>query len=1204
MSMTVERRGAKAVAVAMMGLALAVLGAVAMARAADPAPSQITSGSLTWGFKQSFRNYIGGTAGATAGGGATLDSAAVATLPVSGGSFDPAGNATDLSFAGYVQYRSHCEAGLGLPEGECALDLTFKEFRVVIDRDEQTLYAHVVGRKLQPGYPMTDFGTVPVANLGIEPATVETAGGTTSWSGITETTTEAAVDATTYPAGTPLDLLSFAYEGPGGKPDLGESWTPPGTVGLRASHTWTGAVTQNQPAAVYVDDAHGVVDVLNSTTSFDGSMPALTALSTGGLAPRGDSGAFTASEAQTAVTAFDPASGTVFLWRGSELLAATWNPATSGYDLAALPAGGATALAWDAAEDCLYGIDLDYENDSATLSRWRLVGSEWVRSELPLPAPAGDWETASYYTPGSSSNQGFAALSDGSLILTRGLVNDPEFENFDFNPAPLRLVPGEDGVAVAEITDAIAEHQEGAEGEVAWVAAGPDGDFVLGPRGGSSFVRFGHVAGGAVTVAAQRSPVPTPAGESLVGAFDPSDGTVWLKGVTSGTIVGLDADGSVLGKIAAQGTARAYTIGVGADHDIYTGGRNQEVHAEVTEVARLGFSPTVTSQPADRTISLAPGEASGQVTFTAAAEGEPAPTVRWQRRAPGATSFVGLAGSTSPSLTVAAGSADNGAAYRAVFANASGELPSDPAALKVDYAPQISLEPADQSVRAGGDASFVVLATGSPDPTITWQREVGGAWQDVASGKEGFRVEGSTLTVGAAEVGKSGTRLRATVANSAGSVVTRVATLRVTPTTIPPAGVDITAASLDWLGNEEVQSAPPFGGSNYLSAGLSSGNEASYRASDGNASIFQVSAAGAETLATWSTRAAHVANGGRQLARLAAGHGHINADGTGAVAWEGSFSVNFYGGLVPFTITDPEIYFGGDGTGYLSATLEGCSSSMVNPNECVAFAPKPEAIIATFQGVAVDPFGTLTIQPDYEGVEVAVGEGGAPQNREVAGWGAWPQEFVDFQMQTGLSSYWYSSGGAADSKKPPLPLTVDFAGTPTPETEPEAPGGGTDTPGDDADPGDSKPGDDDGGADDSSTKADDDSASQPTAAPSPAGSKAKPARVWQSRGTRKLDASGAAQLAGIACPAGAGACRLVVPERTAARIGGKRYLLTVLAPERIKAGGAAKVRVRLPKGARAALGTRKLTVRVPIVVDHGGRTSRRIAKVTIVGRGR
>lgn len=423
---------------------------------------------------------------------------------------------------------------------------------------------------------------------------------------------------------------------------------------------------------------------------------------------------------------------------------------------------------------------------------------------------------------------------------------------------------------------------------------------------------------------------------------------------------------------------------------------------------------------------------------------------------------------------------------------------------------------------------------------------------------------------------------------------------------IPAGGLDITNASLDWLGNGEVQSAPPFGGSNYLSAGLSNGKEATYKATDGAVSIYQVSSTGEEALATWATRAAHVSGGGDQLARIAGGHGHIDADGSGTVAWEGSFSVNFYGGLVPFTIADPEIHFAGDGTGYLSADLEGCSSSMSNPSECAPLAPDPDATVATFQGVTVDPTATLTIQPDYAGVAVTTPEGSTPQNREAAGWGAWPQEFVDFQQQTGLSSYWYSSGGAADPKKPPLQFTVDFGGAeaPGPETPgPESPG--PETPGHGS-PGGEEPkveepkpaeGGSTGGGETPKPEA------APPATPAPAASAARQARVWQPDNPLKLDASGTAALARVTCPAGAGACRLVVPERTAARIGGKRFLLTVLAPERIKAGASAKVRIRLPRGARSALGAKKLTLRLPIVVDSGGGPSKQLAQVTIVGRG-
>ncbi|MDR0366341.1 MAG: hypothetical protein LBH68_05895, partial [Bifidobacteriaceae bacterium] len=43
-----------------------------------------------------------------------------------------------------------------------------------------------------------------------------------------------------------------------------------------------------------------------------------------------------------------------------------------------------------------------------------------------------------------------------------------------------------------------------------------------------------------------------------------------------------------------------------------------------------------------------------------------------------------------------------------------------------------------------------------------------------------------------------------------------------------------------------------------------------------------------------------------------------------------------------------------------------------------------------------------------------------------ADWGSFPQDFVDFQMLTGQSSYWYSSGGAADAKKPAKELAVSW----------------------------------------------------------------------------------------------------------------------------------------------------------------------------------
>ena len=58
---------------------------------------------------------------------------------------------------------------------------------------------------------------------------------------------------------------------------------------------------------------------------------------------------------------------------------------------------------------------------------------------------------------------------------------------------------------------------------------------------------------------------------------------------------------------------------------------------------------------------------------------------------------------------------------------------------------------------------------------------------------------------------------------------------------------------------------------------------------------------------------------------------------------------------------------------------------------------------------------------------VASGEKTARTASNSAYWGGWPQSFVNFQQATGLGSYWYSSGGAADDEKPQDPVTVGYS---------------------------------------------------------------------------------------------------------------------------------------------------------------------------------
>ena len=84
-------------------------------------------------------------------------------------------------------------------------------------------------------------------------------------------------------------------------------------------------------------------------------------------------------------------------------------------------------------------------------------------------------------------------------------------------------------------------------------------------------------------------------------------------------------------------------------------------------------------------------------------------------------------------------------------------------------------------------------------------------------------------------------------------------------------------------------------------------------------------------MSTWATRADHVTNGGSQLVRLYKGTGRVEADGSATVEWDGSYSVNFYGGLAPFTLSDPVLTVDDAGDGELTADLVGLRLEQSEP---------------------------------------------------------------------------------------------------------------------------------------------------------------------------------------------------------------------------------------------------------------------------------
>jgi hypothetical protein len=91
------------------------------------------------------------------------------------------------------------------------------------------------------------------------------------------------------------------------------------------------------------------------------------------------------------------------------------------------------------------------------------------------------------------------------------------------------------------------------------------------------------------------------------------------------------------------------------------------------------FAPSVTTNPTSQTVT-----AGSAVSFTAAATGNPTPSVQWQVSTDGGLTYNLIAGATSATLTLSSTTASqNGYRYRAVFTNSIGSATTSAAVLTV-----------------------------------------------------------------------------------------------------------------------------------------------------------------------------------------------------------------------------------------------------------------------------------------------------------------------------------------------------------------------------------------------------------------------------------------------------------------------------------------------------------------------------------------
>jgi len=1171
-------------------------------------PEAIASApDLRWGFKQSWRGYVGLP---QLSGGASATSSTVPydlEWDFASGSYDPDTQTTRIAYSGSVRWQSHKASVDGVPAppgytGEpdpYILDVTLSDPEITIGATESVLTAVAASRD-RDTWQLVDYGRVPIVNLDVLGVTPTVAGGATAWDDIVSVVAAQGreVFGGFYLQGQVVDPVGFSYEGPGGAPDFSEHWDVPGAPKLKLLQNvlfYEGDALELQPP-LWVDRKNLIVHSGRLVNVGGTNFTRVEAFSLKKMATVAQIDVPRAQlSSELAVAGYDTNQNRIFTRGTIETGMPRWlkfDPVTETYSAGAFtdpqmkqnsfinPSTG-QKLAWDPTRERGYRVQRIVPAGVGTteydLHEWKLItyreGSDgiWVKQMLSLPGfPAGQNQNG--YAQGYASNSPrYATASDGSLVVLAtarsGLSADA-------------TIPGAYRLTIDDATEAVTAQPlpgtdvKNAVGSIfTAVQTGPGGHVALLNEDGTlTQLRIGD--GGQVDadppVSIKDNFEPGTWDEWRL-AIDPDDGLAWFGGNSTQKIAAL-RDGEFLGAdFSSVRNPRGGPVLVGEDGIVYaqtSNGAPAESGGSSTwgfgKYEQLGFVPTVTAQPQDDAVALGVGEASEAASFTSTASGDPAPQRQWQVKEPGSLRFADLDGEAGETLTVAGTRDLDGAEYRAVYSNAAGKVATGTATLDVSYAPAIQQDPINVAVTEGTDAGLALVANGDPAPAVAWERRVLGYWQEIAPGDPNFEIEGQRLTVLETNTEQSGSLFRAKLTNPLGGVTSKVAKLTVNPKlSIPAGGIDLDRVSLEWTGNAEMQKAPPVGGSNYFSAGRSDGDEASYRSVEGNAAIYQVGAGG-EALATWSTRAAHV--GGGQLVRLYGGGGRIEPDGSVTVAWDGAFSVNFYGGLVPFTVTDPELEIDAGGAGTLSADLSGYASSIANPSERSPLAPVPDVVISTFSGVEIDPGGEIEIAPDYAGVQVTAPVPFAAQDRVSPGWGAWPQPFVDFHGETGLASYWYSSGGAFDPDKPPAPFAVDFEG----EAPPAAP------------PPDDTPGSTAGGGG---------SSQPPQATPHP-----QPQLLVAP--AARLRSNGLAVLLQASCP-GPGFCALGLPRKVKVKFGGDVYWPRVIAPRVVRAGGLAQVKVKLPKAVVRGLRQRSVRVRLRVVLRSQAGTVRRTVTVRL-----
>lgn len=689
---------------AAFALALILSALSLMASSASATVTSITEGSLDWGLKESFRNYVVGTiahGSITTDGGVTTNPDGSYKFPLTSGTYDDETGETILNFAGSVHFTGH--AGI--------LDMLVHNIRVQLSAEGQAIIVDAESNTTE-GEP-SSYSGVPLATLNIaDPVAPTVAAGVTTWSSLATTLTQVGVPVFGgfYTAGTTLDPATITYTGPGGKP-VPEEFSEPG------AEVWSAIGHANAnfgPDKIYFDPINHAVHVVGAEriVAYDSNTLAYL----GAVEPPAGS-PFTQK-----ANAFDPETGTVFVASGSEVYAYTFKPETAVYQRRTVPVTPYSRLLYNTATDRLFSIDAK--------------GAVFTPVS-PMAVDAADWDpvtiswTHRAYQPlntGGPALFGAVTTADGNFVVAYA----PQFAAPTMNRQSLYSL-SDDGSALTPT-------------EIPGTGLGPVTPAVGAIYGWLNLAadNIGNVAAGvfgfavATSNAAMLKLEPTtdnPSGFRVAGgqpqalpfvpatlSYDQTSGDLYLQeqnrlavlrdGETAATI---EADEQLVS--LGGGDSAAYAI----EHDA--------IPYQLVGFRPAGVTPEVETDPQDESVTLSSSRATAEVTFTAAATGSPAPAVRWQRRG----EFGGwknIAGADGDTLSWTARPEDDGLRFRAIFTNKVGEVATDVANLSVGVhdteAPVVTiLAPLNGSSTADATTTLAFLVSDNSDTSPQCDKATG-----------------------------------------------------------------------------------------------------------------------------------------------------------------------------------------------------------------------------------------------------------------------------------------------------------------------------------------------------------------------------------------------------------------------------------------------------------------------------------------------